>query len=433
FFRVWYTVAGSSIYWNGSAWNTGTPNVAVQLPIQVVGSTGTVSWFYPGTVPGQNTPTITQVDGTTYGLAIQALDNAGNLETPTTVQVVVDRVGPLIAITTPTAPYYGTAFPLPTISGTSTDSPAGVAQVQLEINDLTDNLRWNGSSFVAPASTGYVVAIATNPWHLPVAWLGNKQYQIFAQSIDLAGNPSQVDSTATFVYDVNAPSATIVIPNQLTYPIGQPTLLSGTAVDWFNSGTEVNSGLQSVQLALRDQSGNYWTGSNGTGFTAGVKYRSVSTTTTSGATPTTWTYPPSVPAGDTLPNFQDNQSYTVLVHAVDQTGNAGADQSFTFLFDSQVPTTTIVIPVNGSYAKSFQLSSGTYSETGSGIANIYVAVENSLNQFWNGAGPNFGAFNSVNSWRPVTVYSSSWVFTDGGLTAFIAGNSVPAQYQFFVR
>jgi hypothetical protein len=70
-----------------------------QLPVQIAGSTGTVAWQYPGLISGQNTPTVTQADGTTYGLAIQARDLAGNLETPTTVQIVLDRIGPILAPT----------------------------------------------------------------------------------------------------------------------------------------------------------------------------------------------------------------------------------------------------------------------------------------------------------------------------------------------
>ncbi len=250
-FRVWYVVGASSVYWNGSAWNTGTPDAAVQLPIQVVGSTGTVAWYYPGTVPGQNVPmTISHLDGTTYGVAIQALDNAGNLETPTTVQFVLDRVGPNISLTTPTAVssflYYGSpSNALPTISGTANDSPAGVSQVFLEINDLTDNTRWNGSSWAATASTGYLVAVGTNPWTLPgPAWIGNRQYQIFAYGVDNAGNISPNASTSTFIYDVNKPSTTIMVPNVAAYPFGQPAALTGTAVDWNSAGDATPRGCR---------------------------------------------------------------------------------------------------------------------------------------------------------------------------------------------
>ena len=255
FFRVWYVVGASSVYWNGSAWNTGTPDAAVQLPIQVVGSTGTVAWFYPGTVPGQNTPDVTtRPDGTTYGLALQALDNAGNLETPTTVQVVLDRVGPLVSLTTPTATlsnnYYGTpGRPLPTISGTATDSPAGVGQVFVKINELNDGLIWNGSAFVS----SFRVDVPrrgprTNPWTLPgPAWIGNKQYQIFAHGVDLARQPfapterpEHVHLRRERAFDDDRGSGPDVLPSGPA-----DGALRARAVDWFNGATEVNSGLSS--------------------------------------------------------------------------------------------------------------------------------------------------------------------------------------------
>ncbi|PIR18550.1 MAG: hypothetical protein COV48_06920, partial [Elusimicrobia bacterium CG11_big_fil_rev_8_21_14_0_20_64_6] len=148
YLRVWYVVAGSSIYWNGNAWDTGSPNAPTQLPVEVTGSTGVVAWTYPGAIPGYSAATITELDGTPYGIAIHAMDNAGNLEVPTTSQFVLDRVGPTVAVSTPVAAYpnYGTARPLVTLRGTSNDSPAGVARVDLEIKDVSDtpNLYWDG-------------------------------------------------------------------------------------------------------------------------------------------------------------------------------------------------------------------------------------------------------------------------------------------------
>src|SRR6185295_17662150 len=98
-------------------------------------------WDYPGGLLGQAAPTITQPAGTVYGISIMAKDNAGHLEVPTTNQYVLDQSGPNpVAVSTPmvTMPYYGTARPLPTVSGTAIDvGPAGVAAVTVEIRDIS--------------------------------------------------------------------------------------------------------------------------------------------------------------------------------------------------------------------------------------------------------------------------------------------------------
>ncbi|MFI5361788.1 MAG: hypothetical protein ACHQ49_07440, partial [Elusimicrobiota bacterium] len=433
-FRVWYVVGASSYYWTGSGWNAAA-GVATQLPVQVIGSTGTVAWLYPGNVVGQNTPTITggMTDDTSFGLAIQGLDPAGNLETPTTVQVILDRVGPLMSLTAPstTTLYYDAATLPATISGTATDFPAGVAVVGLQINDQTDGLRWNGTSFVSPAvSTGYLIAIATNPWSYPApAWIPNKQYQLVARSTDNAGNLSQTYSTATFIYDVRAPTATIAIPNQSNYAFGQPTTLSGTAFDWDNGG-EVMSGLASVSVAVECSigascAGTYWTGGS---FSGGLQYRSASTTT---ATTATWTYPGTT--ADSLPSFQNGYTYVVSAHATDLAGNSGPDKSYTFMYDAEAPTTTIKTPLNATYATSFALSSGTYVENESGIQFIYVAVADNLSSFWNGVGPGFATFDQTLSWHLAQVFQSSWVYVDADLSANIAENTQPAAYTFYAR
>ncbi len=128
----------------------------------------------------------------------------------------------------------------------------------------------------------------------------------------------------------------------------------------------------------------------------------------------------------------------MLAHAVDQTGNFQADQSYTFLYDQYAPTMTITTPINGSYATSFTLSSGTYTENESGMANVYVAIANNVSQFWNGSGPQFAGFDSVLSWRPATINGtghgfSSWTFTDSSLSAYIAARAIPETFTFYVR
>ncbi|MBI2788067.1 MAG: hypothetical protein HYX59_05235 [Elusimicrobia bacterium] len=433
YLRVWYVVGASSVYWNGNAWNTGTPDVPTQLPVQVAGSTGVVAWTYPGAMFGYQAPTITQLDGTAYGIAIHALDNAGNLEVPTTSHFVLDRGGPSVVVSTPMAafPNYGTARPLATLRGTSSDSPAGVFRVDLEIKDVSDtpNLYWDGGAWVAVSS--FVPATSTNPWtYAAPPWIDNKAYQLRAKAVDLAGNDSGFGLPVSFKYDVNKPSTTITVPGQSFYPLSwQGTPLSGTALDWVNlPASEAKSGLTKVEIAIRNSggTGDYWQGG---GFNPAPAYRTVSTTT---ADPASWTYPPSNPAGDTLPAWSDGEQYRVDLRATDKAGNVEADVTKFFTFDAFAPTTTIVRPIDQSYATGFVLSSGTYSETVSppGL-QILVAVRDPLGAFWNGAA--FVSYNPATCWRPAAIHVSSWTFVDSALAAAMTLNAVPRTYEVFAR
>ena len=126
------TKAGTSppAYWGGTGW-TMTP---VPLPVKLTGSTGTLLWEYPGGITGHSAPTVVEAEGTQYGLCFQAKDKAGNLEAGTTVYVTKDVIGPQVVISTPGGVHYAKSQQtLPTLSGTSFDTPAGVGRVKLRL------------------------------------------------------------------------------------------------------------------------------------------------------------------------------------------------------------------------------------------------------------------------------------------------------------
>ncbi|PIR18549.1 MAG: hypothetical protein COV48_06915, partial [Elusimicrobia bacterium CG11_big_fil_rev_8_21_14_0_20_64_6] len=232
----------------------------------------------------------------------------------------------------------------------------------------------------------------------------------------------------SFKYDVNKPSTTIAVPGQPFYPLSwQGTPLSGTALDWaVYPATETKSGLSKVEIAIRNGIGDYWQGGS---FNPAPAYRVVSTTTLD---PASWTYPPSNPAGDTLPTWTDDESYTVDLRSTDKSLNVENLVTYVFKFDAQAPTTTIKTPADQSYASAFTLSSGTYSEqTSAPGMQILVAVREPLGSFWNGAA--FVSYSAATCWRPATIHVSSWTFTDAALAAALTLNSVPRTYEFFVR
>ncbi|MBI4376909.1 MAG: hypothetical protein HY549_10725, partial [Elusimicrobia bacterium] len=433
YLRIWYEDGTDKIFWNSTGWNTGSPNAPVQLPVAVVGATGTVNWSYPAGISGQATPTITRPDNTVYGVAIQVRDRAGNLETPTSAQYILDGLGPTMSISTPmaSASNYGTARPLTSFNGTASDSPAGVSVVELQIQDQssTGQPYWNGISWVLDNST-WVVATSTNPWAWAApTWTPNKAYKVSIRARDLAGNQG-TGTDVFFKYDINRPTSAIAVPSLAFYPNGQPPTLSGSAFDWVvYSATEAKTGLTRVEMAIT-QTGTlplqYWQGG---GWAASENWRTVSTDT---ADPAAWTYPPSNPAGDIIPPWNHNTNYTIQTRAIDLTSNVESpvtERSFTY--DARAATNTVTFPGDGQYVTGFTLSSGAATDDSSGVQTAQIAIRDPLGSFWEG-----NAFNSFggSSWRSVTnLWTSSWTFTDSNLTANIAALSVPRTYNVYVR
>ncbi|MDE2293782.1 MAG: hypothetical protein KGL53_17125, partial [Elusimicrobia bacterium] len=421
FLRITTQAAGSPpSFWNGAAWSA-TPT---SLPVSVVGTSGNVAWSYPGTLLGYAAPTIIEADGTKYGISFQAKDAAGQLSAASTIYVTLDRVGPTVSISTPMgAPNndYGPQRLLSQFKGNSSDSPAGVAQVRVQVRNLDDNSYWQvGSGGWVVGASSYAVVNGTNPWTMPSpAWTNDKRYEITVEATDNAGNGSPAPQTIPFVYDANKPSSTIVVPSLAFYPSGQPTQLAGTALDNVNLPAQTASGLKQVDVAIQDGSGNYWTGTTAGGFTTGVKWRPAVLSSTS------WTYPG---AGDQIPSWVDGQSYTVYSRATDGALNVespGPQQTFTY--DATAPTTTVTAPTFAEYVQAVSTISGSYTEA-FGLARVQIAVQDTLNNFWNGTG-----FNSASPvWLDGHVWQSTWSLYSPALNAALQVPATPRNYFLWV-
>ncbi len=96
-----------------------------------------------------------------------------------------------------------------------------------------------------------------------------------------------------------------------------------------------------------------------------------------------------------------------------------------------------MVPVSGSYATSFALSSGTYSELEEPVVPyIFIALKDNLGRFSGRcSGPGFAQPAHPDACRggSSVVFQSSWVFTDASLSATIASFTQPKTYTFFVR
>ncbi|MDD5655836.1 MAG: hypothetical protein PHF00_01080, partial [Elusimicrobia bacterium] len=432
YLRLWYVVGVSSYYWNGAG--TWRDDLQTNLPVSVVGATGTVAWSYPSYLP---TPTIDQADGRRYGVCIQAKDNAGNLNAGTTSMVTLDQGGPTVKITTPTPAnlYYGGARPLIEVRGTSYDTPAGVAQVKIQLANVSDVLKWDGDSWEVFDST-WLVALATDPWHLDIAtWTYNKAYTIQAHAKDLVGTDQQAeDSVTNFIYDVNTPSSTIQAPSAAVYQ-STPMVASlrGTAVDWLNAQDSAKSGLSAVQVKIVEvASGWVYDGADFTSGDVESKWRATSLSLNGRPQDEKdWTYPS---GGDVIPNWQNGLQYRVYSRARDATGNTESAQMRQFTYDIKAPTTTVTAPPAG-FVVSVSSFYGPFNDALGGVSRVQIAVRREDGAFWDGAGFNITCAPTcapANPYLNAVVHQDSWSYTNTALASDINGQPNPVSYKIFV-
>ncbi|TPW18339.1 MAG: hypothetical protein FD129_7 [bacterium] len=434
YLRITTKAAGSpEAYWNGAVWTMNPTN----LPVEVVGTTGTVAWTYPGNILGQSAPSIIEADGVQYGLSFQAKDFAGQISAAATNYVILDRIGPSVSITTPMAApndYYGPARALALLRGNSSDSPAGVDRVLVQIRNLDDGSFWHvGTSGWVVASSSYAVANATAPWTFTgPAFINNKRYTVSVVGVDNAGNPTAVPVDRDLYYDANKPSSTILSPNTAFQPRNFPTLISGTALDVVNLSAETTGYIERVELAIQETvSGNYWKGTVGLGgFSSGQTYRV--TSSTPGGTPgvmVPWSYPA---FGDTIPPWADGVNYTIKSRAVDRSQNVEPlEPSFSFTYDQTAPTTTVSVPAIGGYVQTVSTITGPFSE-GFGLARVQVAVQRQDDKFWDGTGFNVTANPTPVPWYDAQVWESTWSYFDADFAAAFALQPGIVQYVIWV-
>ncbi|MFA6003940.1 MAG: hypothetical protein WC881_07720, partial [Elusimicrobiota bacterium] len=436
YLKVWYVVGVSSYYWHGSGW--GGADVQTTLPVRVTGSTGAVAWDFPGGLPGYQVPTMTQADGTRYGVSMQVKDYAGNLAPGTTSMVTKDLVGPVVLISTPTPgnTNYGAARHLLGVSGTATDDPAGVSIVKIQLTNTSDTQRWDGSQWVAAASTGFLTAVATNPWHLDIAtWTYNKAFKLQAQAQDAAGNWQASEAVVNFIYDVNIPSSTILAPTAAAYQsTAMVAGLYGTALDWLAGGDSAKSDIDVVQVKIEALTGvDAGKVYDGTGFTAGDtedKWRSSDLTGPALGT-RQWAYPA---GSDVIPRWQNGVQYQVRSRSRDLTGNLESPQSRQFIYDIQAPTTTITNPTGG-YIVGVSSFYGSWSDALSGVSKVKIAIKRENNNtFWDGAGFGINCIPTCNQnpYLDAAVHFDSWSYTNASLRDYFENLPGPNNFRVFL-
>ncbi|HEX3805677.1 MAG TPA: Ig-like domain-containing protein [Gaiellaceae bacterium] len=272
---------------------------------------------------GVSSPDTTVVDGQCYVYTLTGTDNVGNVSTISSAPVLVDTTAPSDAYSLTAAAggvfksgatifYKGDAAGSFKLRDTVTDT--GSAPASTTFGALSGMSGTSHSSETVSGSSPYDSTA--------IAWSSaSGTGSVAAHSTDGAGNTSG-DTTFTLTNDTTAPALTVAAPvSNAIYggTTAYPAAWSGTTSDG-------GSGLASVQVSLRDPSGNYW---NSGAF--GSATESLQNVTYGGGT---WSYDHATNGAPS--SLTTNGTYTVHVVATDNVGNK-TSSSFSFTFDNVAP------------------------------------------------------------------------------------------------
>ena len=254
--------------------------------------------------------TVAVADDSTTTFKATATDAAGNVSACSTgVTYVEDSTAPALPSALASSPPSPANDNSPAISGTA---EAG----------STVNVYATSDCSGAPEATGTAAAFATG---LTVAVSDDSSTTFKATATDAAGNVSGCSSSSvTYVEDSTDPTSAVTFP--AAGAIYSPAAWNGGCASAGFCGTANDgsgSGIQKVELSIRDSLGNYYDGSSFS--SAGEIYL-----TASGST--AWSYDFSAS------EFSVDGDYTLHVKATDQAGNVEVRSSRTFVFDSSPPS-----------------------------------------------------------------------------------------------
>ncbi|MGH2811680.1 MAG: hypothetical protein ACRDI1_03060, partial [Actinomycetota bacterium] len=303
-----------------------------------------------------------------------------------------------------------TAPPVPSITSAPL-SPTSLTDATLQFNDTEP-----GVTFYCQFDSGGFTP-CTSPVSYSSLSEGPHSFQVRAH--DAAGNQSFL-ATANWTVDTTLPTAAISFPltggihNGASYNAGCGTASTG---DICGSASDTGTGVTSVQVSIRQGSGNYH---DGTGFSS----PSETWLPTTGTTP--WTHAFAATA------FSTDGSYTVRARSSDAAGNI-----------SMIATESFTIDLTGPAASDIQINNGgatpgapelgdtvvfTFSEPmtpasilsgwNGGSTTVIVRLDNS------GASDTMAVYDSTNS-TPLNLGTVGLLgnYVTGNLTFGLAGTA----------
>ena len=313
---------GSGNYWDGTGFSSATE---VWNDADLAGG----DWSYE--LDAADLP----ADGN-YTIRVRASDDVGNTETPTSRTFEYDTTDPSALFAFPAAGgEYSTSgwnAGCATVGfcGPQSDSGTGVAEVEVSVRRVSDDLYWDGDSFDAGGETWFSATLAGGNWSyaFPAAsFPADGQYVVHVRATDDAGNVESGPSR-TFRIDDTDPTSDLTFPSA-----GTRYSTTGWNAGCATSGlcgtySDAGSGVAQVEVSLKRVATDlYWDGDS---FDAsGETYF---TATLAGGD---WSY--AFPAA----SFPADGGYTLHVRATDDAGNTEGGQTRTFTYDTTPPQTTI--------------------------------------------------------------------------------------------
>ena len=163
---------------------------------------------------------------------------------------------------------------------------------------------------------------------------------------DVANNTANSAVVEDRRVDNTAPGSTTTFPTATTYSASGWNAGCGTS-GFCGTASDGGSGVQGVQVSIRQGTGNYWSGG---AFSSGSEVWNTTTYATGN-----WSY------AFAASSFPADGSYTVRVRATDVAGNVQTPTSTTFTIDTTAPQTTI--------------DSNPTNPTGSSVGSLHLQLE----------------------------------------------------------
>jgi Bacterial Ig domain/Chitobiase/beta-hexosaminidase C-terminal domain/Bacterial Ig-like domain/PASTA domain len=350
---------GSGNYWNGSSF--GSPSEAFQTA--TIGGGNWSYGFSAASFPA----------GGSYTVHVRATDNAGNTES-----------GPSRTFT------YDTTPPETTIDSNPSD-PSTSANAT-----FTFSADEGGSTFQCDLD-GAGFSSCSSPKSYS---LSDGSHTFKVKATDPAGNSDASPAQHTWTIDTTAPSSTTSFPasgtayNASAWNAGCATAgLCGTYSD-------ATTGVQKVEISIRQGSGNYW---NGSGFSSGSEVWN--TTSLSGGN---WSY------AFATTDFPADGTYTIRVKATDNAGNGETPASRSFTYDTADPSALFSFPASGGDYTNAAWNAGcatvgfcgTYSDATSGVQTVEISFRRGSGNYWNGT--SFGSGSEV--FQTASLSGGNWSY-----------------------
>jgi hypothetical protein len=379
------TISGTSSDSAGAA-NSGVASIALSIVRQSDGFYWNGTWqaapaslsVTPGATWSQTAglPTAADLDEEgSYTLSAVATDIAGNVQSSSAVQVVIDKTAPLVTITAPVSET-GFARSLGSaITGTASDTR--LARVEVRIKKASNNTYWDGTAFVPVSGSPAIFQTLgnTSPWStsatMPTAGSGltDGLYCITATAVDSAGRSST--ATRTITIDNTAPTTTVLEPVSDGAYLRNLLRVKGNASD--NGGSGIDH--ISIQLSRRSD-GQFWTGSEWGGLTV---LRTQGTDV--------WKITPETSPALPPDSKMLDGKYDISISTYDLLGNSRVTQSFGFIIAHSAPPISVTTPTAGSNVSSLPVIDVTPTDPNNYLTSVRVYLCDTIRQvWWNGTG-----------------------------------------------